>query len=315
MKHYCIIGGAGFIGSHIVEKLISLKRQITVIGRRNSPLRKLPEGTRYVSGDYGSKNFLLEVLQGVDEIIQLAYSSVPKTSFENPLSDIHSNLPATVTLLDVASRLRIDKLVLVSSGGTIYGKTKNIPVKEDHPTNPISPYGITKLATEKYALMYNALKALPVVCVRPGNAYGEGQRPFVNQGFIATAIASILQNKEITVFGKHGTTRDYIHVCDVAEGIIAALDHGKPGFIYNIGSGVGRSNKDVLAEIYPLANAVGLQPVIKTAPPRPFDVPVNVLDSTKLFKETGWKARISFQDGIKKAWHWFYKSANEKDVF
>lgn len=310
MRHCCVIGGSGFIGSNIVEKLTFQKRRITVIGRNVSPSRKLPEGIHYVSGDYGKKNFLTDVLRGVDEVIQLAYASVPKTSFENPLNDIRYNLPATVNLFEVAGRLGIHKLVLVSSGGTVYGKATKLPIPEDHPTNPISPYGITKLATEKYALMFNELEALPIVCVRPGNAYGEGQRPFVHQGFIATAMASILQRKKITVFGEPGTIRDYIHVSDVANGIIAALDHGKPGAFYNIGSGVGRSNQDVLAEIFPLAGAAGLKPTIKTAPPRPFDVPVNVLDSTKLFKETGWKPSISFQNGVKQTWQWFYETTD-----
>ena len=309
MRHCCVIGGSGFIGSHIVEKLTLRKRQITVIGRNALPSRKLPESVHYVPGDYGKKNFLMDVLRGVDEVIQLAYASVPKTSFENPLSDIRYNLPATVTLFEVAGRLGIDKLVLVSSGGTVYGNATKIPIPEEHPTNPISPYGITKLATEKYALMFNELEALPIVCVRPSNAYGDRQRPFVHQGFVATAMASILQQKKITIFGKPGTIRDYIHVSDVANGIIAALDHGIPGAFYNIGSGVGRSNQDVLAEIFPLADAAGLQPSIKTAPPRPFDVPVNVLDSTKLFKETGWKPLISFPEGISKTWQWFYEIA------
>lgn len=310
MSHCCVIGGSGFIGSHIVEKLILQKRRITVIGRNVFPSRKLPEGVHYVSGDYGKKGFLTDVLRGVDEVIQLAYASVPKTSFENPLSDIRYNLPPAVTLFEVASRLGINKLVLVSSGGTVYGKAKKIPIPEDHPTNPISPYGITKLATEKYALMFNELEALPVICVRPGNAYGEGQRPFVHQGFVATAMASILERKNITVFGETGTIRDYIHVSDVANGIIAALDHGKPGAFYNIGSGVGRCNQDVLAEIFPLAGSAGLHPTIKTAPLRSFDVPVNVLDSTKLFKETGWKPLISFSEGINKTWQWFYETAD-----
>jgi UDP-glucose 4-epimerase len=309
MRHCCVIGGRGFIGSHIVEKLTLRKRQITVIGRKALPSRKLPESVHYVSGDYGKKNFLMDVLRGVDEVIQLAYASVPKTSFENPLSDIRYNLPATVKLFEVAGRLGVNTLVLVSSGGTVYGNATKIPIPEEHPTNPISPYGITKLATEKYALMFNELEALPIVCVRPSNAYGDGQRPFVHQGFVATAMASILQRKKITIFGEPGTIRDYIHVSDVANGIIAALDHGKPGALYNVGSGVGRSNQDVLAEIFPLADEAGFHPSIKTAPPRPFDVPVNVLDSTKLFKETGWKPRISFPEGINKTWQWFYEIA------
>ena len=128
MKHCCIIGGAGFIGSHIVKKLISYRRQLTIIGRSPFPSRKLPDGVRYLSGDYGEKSFLTEALQDVDEIVHLAYSSVPKTSFENPLDDIYKNLPATVKLFEIASHLGVEKLLLVSSGGTVYGKAIKTPM-------------------------------------------------------------------------------------------------------------------------------------------------------------------------------------------
>jgi len=314
MRHCCIIGGTGFIGSHIVKKLISRKRQITVIGRNLSPSRILPGSVRYVAGDFGSKHFLMDVLQGIDEIIHLAYLTVPKTSFDDPVQDILTNLPATVVLLEAASQIDVKKFVLVSSGGTVYGKGCKVPIKEDHQTNPISPYGISKLTAEKYAKMFDEIKSLPVVCVRPANAYGEGQKPFTEQGFIINAIASILRQQDIILFGKTGTIRDYIHVSDVAEGIIAALEYGVSNSCYNIGSGVGRSNEDILAAIYPFAKSIGLEPKVKRLPLRPFDVPVNVLDSTKLIEETSWKPLISFEEGIRKTWDWCYQKHREGEL-
>ena len=305
MKHCCVIGGCGFIGTHIVDTLLTLDRKITVIDKNPLPSKVLPKEVRYITGDFGDKNLLVEVLKDVNEVIHLAYSTIPKTSFENPINDIIENLPATVGLLDVASNLEIEKLVLVSSGGTVYGKANEVPIKEDHPTNPISPYGITKLACEKYANMFYNLRGLPVVCVRPGNAYGERQKPFTGQGFIATAIASILKEKEIILYGETGTIRDYIYVTDVAEGIIAAMNYGILGSCYNIGSGVGRSNKDILDIIHPYAVSAGLEPRVKILPLRQFDVSINVLDSTKLTKATGWKKNISFEEGIEKVWTWF----------
>jgi len=311
MKHCCVIGGTGFIGSWVVRKLHSMGRQLTVVGRNPIPTRPLPEGVRYAVGDYGDPGFLTEVLQDVDEVINLAYSTVPKTSFEDPVRDIFGNLPAAVRLFETACSLSIKKLVLVSSGGTVYGKARSISITEDHPTNPISPYGITKLAIEKYALMFKELKALPVVCVRPANAFGEGQRPFAGQGFVATAIASILRKQEIVLFGETGTVRDYIHVADVANGIIAALEHGELGSCYNIGSGTGRSNRDILDAIFPLAEAAGFKPRVKTLPPRQFDVPVNILDCSKLSQKTGWKAVVPFEDGIERTWNWFFREHNK----
>jgi len=306
MKHCCVIGGDGFIGTWLVDRLVKHQRKVTIIDRNPEPERIHPEAARYIAGDYGQKDLLAKALDGVDEIIHLAYSTVPKTSFEDPVEDIRNNLPATVTLLEAASTIGVDKFILMSSGGTVYGKVDKLPISEDHPTNPISPYGITKLATEKYAVMFGELKGLPVICVRPGNAFGEGQKPFVGQGFISTAIASIIKGQEVTIFGEAGTVRDYIHVADIADGVIAALEHGRANSSYNIGTGAGRSNKDILDAIAPLAESAGLKLRVNTLPARPFDVPVNVLDSTKLTNETGWKPAVSFKDGIERTWNWFY---------
>lgn len=306
MKICCVIGGGGFIGSHIVEKLILTDRKIIVVDKNPEASKNISRNIQFVVGDYGNKNLLSDVLKGVDEVILLAYSSVPKTSFEDPVQDILENLPAAVNFFQVASQLDIERVVLVSSGGTIYGDAHKLPILEGHPTNPISPYGITKLTTEKYAFMYSKIKGLPVICVRPGNAYGEGQKPFSGQGFITTAIASILMQEELSVFGDPGVIRDYIYVTDVANGIVAALKDGKPNSCYNIGSGIGRSTKDVLNALSPFAVSVGLEPRIKILPQRPYDVAANILDCNKIFKDTGWKGIVSFDEGIKRTWDWLY---------
>ncbi len=300
----CVIGGAGFIGAWVVELLAAGGRDVTVVGRRPAPVRPLPAGVRYVSGDYGDSALLERVLPGMEEVIDLAYSSVPKTSFEDPAADIIDNLPPAVNLLAAASRKTLRKLVVVSSGGTVYGPAASLPLTEDHPTQPISPYGITKLAVEKYAGMYFRLYGLPALCVRPGNPYGEGQRPFAAQGFVATAMAAVLTGREVALYGEHGTVRDYLHVLDVARGILAALESGTPGAVYNIGSGIGRSNRQVLDAIAPLAAAQGLALRLKVLPPRGFDVPANVLDSRRLRQVSGWQPGIDLEAGLARTWDW-----------
>lgn len=307
MKYCCVIGGTGFIGSFVVKILLEQGKKVIAVGRKKLPSRPLPDNIKYISGDFDDKHFLRGVLRGVDEIIDLAYATVPKTSYDDPVRDILNNLPSSVRLFEVACELSIKKLVMISSGGTVYGKAQDLPIKESHPTNPISPYGITKLATEKYAMMYHHLNNLPVVCVRPSNAFGEGQRPFTGQGFIATAMAHVLKNQEIVLYGDTGTIRDYIHVTDVAKGIVVALDRGVPGECYNIGTGIGKSNREVLDAILPFAVSAGLKPRIKIMPPRQFDVPANVLDSSKMQQETGWTPIVHFGEGIRQTWNWYHK--------
>lgn len=301
----CVIGGAGFIGSYLVPILLRNNRQVIVIGRNTCPSRPLPAGVEYIPGDFGDKYFLRGVLQEVNEIVDLAYASVPKTSYDNPVQDIFDNLPPAVNLFETASKCGISKVLMVSSGGVVYGYTEQIPISETAPTRPISPYGITKLAMEKYAHMFHVTQGLPVVCVRPANAYGESQRPFIGQGFVATAIASILAQQELTLFGENGTIRDYIHAEDIAAGIVVALNEGVPGEIYNIGSGIGRSNRDILEALAPLAAEVGMDIKLNILPMRSFDVPVNILDNSKLHALSGWQPTVSFEDGMKRTWDWF----------
>jgi UDP-glucose 4-epimerase len=301
-----VIGGAGFIGRAVVAELLALGRQVVVLGREPVPKPLLPAGVRYVhspAGDGGAA--LKQVLTEVDEVIDLAYATVPGTSFQDPVNDILVNLPEAVRLFEMAATLPLKKFVWISSGGTVYGRTTATPIPETHPTLPLSPYGITKLAIEKYAHMYFESKGLPIVCVRPSNAFGEGQRTYSGQGFIATAVASTLDGRELTLFGEQGTIRDYLYVTDMAAGIVAALLHGRAGEVYNLGSSQGLTNRQVLDYLAPLAAETGHVVLISVQPSRPFDVPANVLDCTKLRAETGWQPRLTFAQALAQTWAWY----------
>lgn len=298
-----VIGGAGFIGRAVVNELLAQGRQVVVLGRKIEPIPALPSGVRYVYSPADDEGTVLkQTLSEVDEIVDLAYATVPGTSFQDPVNDILVNLPEAVRLFEMAATLPLKKFVWISSGGTVYGRTSADLIPETHSTLPLSPYGITKLAIEKYAHMYFESKGLPIVCVRPANAFGEGQRTYSGQGFIATAIASILDGRELTLFGEQGTIRDYLHVADVAAGIVAALLHGRSGEVYNLGSSQGLTNRQVLNYLAPLAAETGHSVTIKVLPPRPFDVPANVLDCTKLRIETGWQPRLTFAEAIAQTW-------------
>ena len=308
----CVIGGSGFIGAHLVQQLLAQGREVLVMGRRVERPANLPVEVQYVSGSYGDESVLNNLLKDVDEVYDLAYATVPKSSFDDPIFDIVNNLPSSVTLLKAVKDSNVKRLLIVSSGGVVYGPTPVIPITEEVATNPISPYGITKLTIEKYAFMFHQMYGLPVTIVRPSNAYGKEQKPFTGQGFIATAMGLMLKEEEIPLFGEQGTIRDYVHVSDVASGIIAAATLGKSGEIYNVSSGVGLSNIEVLKEIEKTADLYGKGARLRILPKREFDVPVSILSHQKLSEHTGWVPKISFEDGISSMWHHFADTVNLK---
>ena len=302
MRSCLVIGGYGFIGRELIRLLLASGRKVTVLGRRSQPSAEISQGCAYVSGDYGNAGILRGLLTAGIEVIDLAYSTVPKTSYGDPVFDLLSNLPASVGLLQECHLAGVSKIVLVSSGGTVYGHSRFLPITEDHPTEPVSPYGITKLTIDRYAQMFFKTLDLPVAVARPANAYGETQRPGLGQGFLAEAIDAVLHGREVPVFGAQGSVRDYIHVCDVAAGILAVLDSGEPGQVYNIGTGIGTSNLDALEIIKTLAETNNLSVHYKIMPSRRFDVPANILSSEKLKRDTGWHPFVSLKDGLGNMW-------------
>ena len=309
-KNTLVIGGAGYLGSHLVPQLIATGRQVAVLGRSGVPRYELPLNAVYVAGDFTQRDLICRLLDTHQEVIHLAYATVPNTSFDNPLADLLQNLPPTEELFSEAAKREV-KLLLVSSGGTIYGEAISLPIREDHSTKPISPYGVTKLTLENYAYLYAVTHGLKYICVRPGNAYGAGQRPFVGQGFVSTAMASVIRGKPISIFGQTGTVRDYIYVSDLASGIINALERGRLSETYNLGSGIGLSNLDVIRAMTPLMLELGAKIHVKHLPERPFDVKANVLDSTKLFQHTGWQPVVEFDDGLRRTRDWLRQELNE----
>jgi len=297
-----VIGGCGFIGAHLVERLCSSGRYVTVLDRSSPPISSTDGNVRYVTGDFSDASLVERLVAGQDEVIHLAYATVPNTSFDNPLVDLDQNLHPAVQLFDIVAQTGA-KLLLVSSGGTVYGEALFTPVNEDHPTQPISPYGVTKLTLEKYAYLYAVTRGLRVVSVRPGNPYGEGQRPFAGQGFISTAMAMAIAGKAVTIYGEQGTIRDYIYIEDLIEGMLVALEQGAYNAVYNIGSSVGRSNLDVVYAMAPLLKGMGVETHLHYEPARPFDVKTNVLDCSKL-RNLGWQPRCEFEDGLQRTLAW-----------
>lgn len=313
-KNCCVVGGTGFIGKYVVDLLLKTDRNISIVHVNKSHTGSIPNSVKNIIADCGNKEIMKKALMGVDELIYLACATNPKTSFDNPMKDFIDNLTMGIGSLQAAVESGVKKCVIVSSGGTIYGKVTKLPIDENEQTNPISSFGISKLTLEKYGLMLDNQKRLNVVIARPGNVYGKYQIPYKDLGFVINAIARVIDKKEVILYGKKGSIRDYLYATDIAAGIISCLEKGKNGEIYNIGGGIGRSTGNVLKTLFPLANTYGFKPKIKVLPPRIFDVPANVLDSAKLTNHTGWTPKVSFDEGINKTWEWYLnlKSTGKK---
>lgn len=299
-----VVGGGGFIGSYLTKLLVGSGRKVIVVGRSSSTRFSLPADVRYVQGDAGDAKFMGDIVSQCHEIVDLAYATVPKTSFDAPVHDITANLPATVNLLQLASECALRCFLLVSSGGTVYGNPAYLPIDETHPTNPVSPYGITKLAAEKYGLLFNHSRGLPIVIARPANPYGPNQLGNMGQGFIAAAILSVLSKENVKIYGERGTIRDYIYIQDLAEGLMAALEFGKVGEIYNIGTGIGNDNRNILDSLEAILRGSHYALNVDVAPGRDFDVKANVLSSAKLTYLSGWRASTEIEAGLVKTWEW-----------
>jgi UDP-glucose 4-epimerase len=303
----CLVGGAGFLGRGIGAYLLRKGYRVTVVDRYEQR-PELPSEVTYFPFAPNRAFFWEDALRQSEVVFNLAYSTNPKTSFENPVRDILDNLPFSVDLFEACLKTGIRKVLLFSSGGAVYGNSREASIPENHPTNPVSPYGVTKLAIEKFAFLFFALRKLPVTVLRPGNVYGVGQAPFRGQGFIATAIGSILSGKEIEIFGKNGTIRDYLYISDLAHASERVMLFGKLGNCYNVGSGIGVSNRQILEYLQVLCRKKASPMRVVYRSPRGFDVKHNVLDITKIKRDCGWVPKVSLEAGLKKTCQWLHEN-------
>ena len=299
-----IIGGCGFIGSHVLDKALAEGLQVRVFDRRPEPFRPALAGVDYVLGDLTDTSQLYEALSGVDAVIHLASTSVPSTSNLDPVSDITGNLIGAVRLLDIMRAAGLRKMVFLSSGGTVYGIPQFNPVAESHPLRPICSYGIVKVAIENYIYMEHALHGLQHVILRASNPYGPRQGHTGIQGIIGTHLWRIARGEPVEVWGDGSVVRDFIHVRDLAELCVKAVMSDVSG-CYNAGSGQGTSVSEVVGCIDRTVQATGNAPVRPVYKPgRGFDVPRVVLDISRAKADLHWKPRTGLDEGIAESWDW-----------
>lgn len=290
---FIIIGAAGFIGSAFSAYLKKRDFQVFDVFRGQ------------ISGIESDFHFISDLIQMKDKhlvVVDFAYTSVPNSSFKDPVRDYSENLYNVIRHLEFVKQLPNASYIYISSGGTVYGNIEKLkPINEQSTNVPLSPYGITKLACERYSLMYKEVYNVDVKIVRPSNIYGPGQKPYRGQGIIATAIAKVLNDEPVQLFGDGSQVRDYLYIDDFCKVLFDVVENGKTGNIYNTGSGVGYTIKGILSEI---EAAVGKSPSIERLPFRPFDVRYNVLDSTAVTALKGWSPVVSLKDGLKATKEW-----------
>ncbi|APE45116.1 NAD-dependent epimerase [Sulfitobacter alexandrii] len=299
-----LIGGCGFIGSHVADCLVEHGIAVRIFDRRLEPFRDPLPRVEYVMGDLTDTAQVFEAMSGVDAVIHLASTTVPSTSNLDPVADIKGNLISAVRLLEMMRATDIRKIVYLSSGGTVYGIPTTDPVAEAHPLNPISSYGIVKVAIENYMQMENHLHGLQPIVLRASNPYGPRQGHGGIQGIIGTHLWRTARGEGVEIWGDGSIVRDFIYVRDLADLCVAALTTDTSG-CYNAGSGAGASINDIVDRIRAVTAdepGINFDPVYK--PGRSFDVPRVVLDISKARRDFRWAPKVDLKEGIERTWEW-----------
>ena len=299
-----VTGGAGFIGSHIVERLIARGHVVTVLDNLSTGcIENVHPAAAFVQADITDPH-LPRALAGepFDAVIhQAAQVSVPR-SLDDPLFDAQVNFVGTLRLLDYCCRSNVKRFVFASSAA-VYGNSRALPVTEDAPTDPLSPYALSKLAAEEYLRRFTCDSNFKIVILRYANVYGPRQSVRGEAGVVHAFMHQRLVGGTLIVHGDGRQTRDFICVDDVAEANLLALKPDAPPGVYNIGTGQPTS---ILELHHLLAGAGG---PLHYAPPRPGDVRHSALDITAARSALGWRPTVSLVDGLARARRHFFDSS------
>lgn len=307
MKKCLVTGGAGFIGSNLVERLIGDGVQVRVLDNLSTGLLENLEPFRrdidFVQGDVRELNALQEVMSEVEVVFhQAAEVSVPK-SLEDPVETAMVNDLGTLQILETARRAGVKRVVLASSCA-VYGDLPPLPKKEDMETRPLSPYAASKLHGETYGYLYNDLYGLETVCLRYFNVYGPKQDPSSPySGVISIFMDKAGRGERPTIYGDGEQYRDFVYVADVVQAnLLAAYKEGISGLVINVGTGTSVTVNGLWGDISLLA---GMEGDCEKAEARPGDIRESVADISLARQILGYEPHYNFQEGIKLTWEWY----------
>jgi UDP-glucose 4-epimerase len=298
-----VTGGAGFIGSNLVDALVQRGDEVTVIddistGKRANLDEAIQQGVQLLELDIRDDEAANAAMEQArpEAVFHLAAQIDVRKSVADPANDSRINVEGTVNVLRAAQAHGVQRFVNTSTGGAIYGEGQIIPAPEDHPVAPEAPYGLSKFCAEQYCELFTRLHGLSTVSLRYGNVYGPRQDPLGEAGVVAIFCGKLLEGERPTIFGDGGQTRDYIYVSDVVDANLKAADTQTTGAV-NIGTGV---ETNVLQIVDALATHADGPFQAEHAPERPGEVRRIALDASRARQELGWEAATGLDDGLER---------------
>ena len=299
-----ITGGAGFIGSHVVDKYLDNDYEVVVLDNLSTGnLKNLNnKDIEFINKDICDDDLNLE---DIDIVIHHAAQINVRTSVEKPVYDGNINVLGTLNILEKMRKYDVKKIIFASSGGAVYGEPQYMPVDEKHPVAPMSPYGLSKFCGEEYIKLYNRLYGIEYTILRYANVFGERQDPMGEAGVISIFIDKIMNNQRPTIFGDGNQTRDFVYVGDVANANLMALNWKNE--IVNIGTGKETSVNELYNVIANELN-YNYKPIYDK--PREGEVYRIALNINKA-GELGWKPTVDLKEGIKRTVEWMKSLNNE----
>lgn len=302
----CLVtGGAGFVGSHLIERLLLDKHSVVCLDNFSTGTKKnldnIKNKIKIVEGDIRDTDIIREVVNDIDYIFHLAAQTSVTRSVRNPQFDASVNIEGTINLLETIKEGSVKRFIYISTGGAIYGEPTSIPASENTAEEPISPYGLSKLVSEKYLQWFHRVYGLPYTIIRPANIYGPRQDPLGEAGVISIFLGKMKNREPLEIFGDGKDTRDYVYVKDITEICINAM-HSTQIDTFNAGSG---NETNLLELVKTIEQVTKLEADVQFCDPRPGDVHRISLDSTKAYRQLKWKPSTDVSTGIQKTWDWF----------
>jgi UDP-glucose 4-epimerase len=310
MMKVLVTGGAGFIGSTLVNLLLQKNHTVRVLDNLSTgyDINVNKKDVEFMLGDIRDKQAVQTAVAGVDTIFHLAASIGNVKSLADPQEDALVNAGGTALLLDEARKANVGRFVY-SSSAAIFGELVTMPIAEDHPQNPDSPYGVSKLAAEKYALCFAKLYGMTAVCLRYFNVYGVRQRYDAYGNVIPIFAHRLYTEKPLTIYGDGEQTRDFINVQDVAMANYLAATVAKESTVFNVGSGSVITINELakMVQVYS-----GISTHVDYAPPRPSEVRHCRADISKLKAQLGFEPTVDMNSGLKAYFEWFAQDLKVK---